>query len=180
MVPPNKIKYDHQAYPIAYWMALSETGKITANIWSPRSHTNGCHCHMTLYGLRERYLEPNSMKPLTKMVTEWCIDWSRNYRWTAHRTESWATMPEAYPTSMTRHRIFYVSRLPNWSQRVQTRMHRSHHRNDFYGDVAHHYSTKCRMKTCRNVQMQCTKQLSGSRSALDLWWVLPGTVILTC
>jgi len=44
----------------------------------------------------EDYREPNQIKPLLEMITEWHSEGSRNNGQTAYRTESWITLPEAY------------------------------------------------------------------------------------
>jgi len=150
-------------------MASQETVKITTKRWSPRFHTDGYHCRRTSHGDREDYRKPYRTKPTTKTLTEWRTKGSRNYRRTAFRTECQSSLPETYQMT-TEQQTDIQPKLPTeMAQRIGPRMHRSYHPNDFHREVVHRDPTKWRIKTWRELQMQCTKRLSESRSALVTW-----------
>jgi len=177
--PPNKIDYDHRPYWMLYRMSSPETVEITTKRRSSRSQSNGYPCRRTSHGDQENYREPYHTKPLSKMLTKWHTEGSRTIaEW---HTKLNAKRPYPRPTKWLPRTqwIFYRLWLPSWSQRVPPRMHQSHHWNDFLGEAAHRVPTKCWIKRCQNLQMQCRKQLSEGRSALVLRWVWPPTVMLT-
>jgi hypothetical protein len=55
------------------------------------------------------------------------------------------------------------------AQRSRPRTHRSSHPNDFHQEAVHRDPTECQIKKWRDLQMQCTKQLSQSKSTLVTW-----------
>jgi len=108
---PNKIEYDHWTYWIAYRMASQETVEITTKRWPPRSHSDGYPCKRTSHGDREHFQEPYRTKPVTKTLTEWHTERSRNYRWTAYRSECQSSLPEAYQMTAEK-QIDILPKLP--------------------------------------------------------------------
>ena len=161
-------------------MSSWETVEITTKRWSPGSHSDGYHCRKTSRGDRADYQELYHTKPLTKMLTEWFTGWSRNYRRTAYGTECETTILEAYQMTTSKPRNI-LPKLPDMipseisTKNTQKQLFEWLSPRSCYRDP-----TKCRIKRCRNLQMQCIKQLSESRSALVLRWVWPPTVMLMC
>ena len=132
--------------------------------WSPRSHSDVYHCRRTSHGGPEDYQEPYRTKPLTETLTEWRTEGSKTIaEW---HTELNAKPPYQRPTKWLprNKRIFYRSCLPRWPQ----------------GEASQPDPTKCWIKRCRNLHMQCTKRLSESRSALLSRLVWPPSVKLMC
>jgi len=100
---------------------------------------------------------------------------------TERHTELTANPPYRKPTKWlpTSKGISYRSCLLRWPQRCRARMDQCYPPRNFHREEVCQDPTECRITTWQNLQMQCTKQLSHSRSALPTWRVWTAKM-LTC
>jgi len=161
--PLAEIEYDPRGYPIAYRMASDEPVEMITERWSPRSPSGGYHGRRTSLGDREDYHQLYWTKPLTKMLTTFHSKGSRNYGWKAYLTECQTTFPEGYEVTTEKPTNILPTLPPQMTTEMSTE--NAPKLSSEWLSPRNGSQRPCRIKRCRDLHMQGTKQLSKSRSA---------------